>query len=120
LALPNCRINQNEKGYIMAIGPLGNVIFINQNMHVAASKQTDMLNRYEIQNFHAALTANEKDEVIQEVRPTEETHHIDPDREHQKDQEEQKNKKSKELKQKEDKINDQTTRSTLHLLDITV
>ncbi|KIM11148.1 MAG: hypothetical protein KU37_05725 [Sulfuricurvum sp. PC08-66] len=104
----------------MAVGPVGGAIYVNQNMHVAAAKHNDILNRYDMQNVHAAASASEKDKIVQEVRPPEESHQIDPDRDGRPSQEQQKEDKSKELKPKEDKIEKQIVTTSMHLLDIKV
>ena len=68
----------------MAVTPLGNTIFINQNVNMVSSKVADVQNRFDLQNLAAAsLTSDEKQEVS-EVRPTEETYKIDPKNEHEK------------------------------------
>ncbi len=108
----------------MAVGPVGAMIYTNQNVTAAATKQTAFQNRAEMQNVMAGAIANEKDAVVKEVRPTEETYKIDPEKEHQK----QKNEEESGAKEEE------TTRDTKHkhlkksddngtptsLLDITV
>ena len=67
----------------MAITPLTNIIYINQNMNVAASLQNMQFNRYDIQQAAAQALANEKEQRVEETRPPEETLAIDPDREHE-------------------------------------
>ena len=67
----------------MAISPLTNIIFVNQNMNVAASVQNMQFNRYDVQNAAAQALVNEKEKVIEETRPAEEAEAIDPDREHE-------------------------------------
>jgi len=67
----------------MAISPLGNTILVNQMSANASSIQNAHNSRIEFQNMIAQALTNEKDEQILEVRPTEENHEIDPDREHQ-------------------------------------
>ncbi len=67
----------------MAITPLTNIIFVNQNMNVAASVQNMQFNRYDIQNAAAQALVNEKEKVIEETRPAEEAEAINPDREHE-------------------------------------
>lgn len=69
----------------MPITPVGGMIYANQNMQVAASKQTDFQNRLDVQNTAAAATINEKEKEIEEVRPPEETYKIDPEHEHDKE-----------------------------------
>lgn len=109
----------------MAIGPLGSVIHTNQNMAAVASKQNDFQNRVDMQNVIAGSLANEKGKEVREVRPTEETYKIDPEKEHQKQKSEEesgakeeettKDTKHKHLKESED---DDILRSSS--LDITV
>jgi len=103
----------------MPVGPVGAVIYTNQNMNAAALKQTDM------QNVAAISSSNDKSKEVREIRPTEETYKIDPEKEHQKqksdeesgakEEETTKDTKHKHLKESDD--DDEAT--TLHL-DITV
>ena len=69
----------------MAITPVGGMIYANQNMQVAASKQTDFQARLDAQGVAATVAANEEEKKVQDVRPTEETHKIDPEKEHQRE-----------------------------------
>jgi len=71
-----------RKDEAVAISPLTNIIFINQNMNVAASVQNMQFNRYDIQNAAAQALVNEKERAIEETRPAEEAMEIDPEREH--------------------------------------
>ena len=87
-----------------AIGPVGSMIYTNQNVTAAATKQTAVQNRNEMQNVMANAITNEKDAVVKEVRPTEATYKIDPEKEHQK----QKNEEESGAKEEE------TTRDTKH------
>ncbi len=66
----------------MAISPLTNIIFINQNMNVASAVMNMQFNRYDVQNAAAQALTNEKERVIEETRPAEEAMQIDPEREH--------------------------------------
>ena len=66
----------------MAISPLTNIIFVNQNMNVASAIQNMQFNRYDVQNAAAQSIVNEKEKSIEETRPAEETMEIDPEREH--------------------------------------
>lgn len=66
----------------MAISPLTNIIFVNQNMNVASAIQNMQFNRYDVQNAAAQALVNEKEKTIEETRPTEEAMQIDPEREH--------------------------------------
>ncbi|HIP45614.1 MAG TPA: hypothetical protein EYG93_09865, partial [Sulfurospirillum arcachonense] len=87
-----------------AIGPVGSMIYTNQNVTAAATKQTAVQNRNEMQNVMASAIANEKEAVVKELRPTEATYKIDPEKEHQK----QKNEEESGAKEEE------TTRDTKH------
>ena len=99
----------------MAIGPVGNVIYVNQQTATVSSVQGNQNNRFDLQNVMAQEIANEKEEEVMEVRPTEENEQVDADREHQKneaDQESARNKKKEEEQEEES--------SSPHRLDIKV
>ena len=68
----------------MAVTPLGNTIFINQNVNMVSSKVADVQNRFDLQNLAAASLASDEKQEVSEVRPTEETYKIDPENEHEK------------------------------------
>jgi len=85
----------------MAIGPIGNAIFVNQMTASAASVQNAHNNRVDFQNMVAQAAANEKDEKVMEVRPAEESHEIDPDREHQRDEADRENQRNEKREQDE-------------------
>ncbi len=104
----------------MAISPLGNIVYINQNMNVAASKVTDQLNRYELQNFMTAEMVNEKEKIVNEVRPPEESHAIDPDREKKQPQEEEKKEPEDEQSEKKERSGLHSDTPNLHILDVKV
>ena len=78
----------------MAIGPIGNAIFVNQMTANATALQNAHNNRVDFQNMVAQAAANEKEEKVLEVRPTEENQEIDPDREHQRNEADQENQRS--------------------------
>ena len=102
----------------MAIGPVGNAIFVNQQTASVASVANSHNNRVDFQNMVAQATVNEKDEKVLEVRPTEENHEVDPDREHQKNDADQESTRAKhEAKEKNEEIE---TLSSAYKLDITV
>jgi len=101
----------------MAIGPVGNAIYVNQQTASVSSVQNAHNNRVDVQNFMAQAAANEKDEKVLEVRPTEENHEVDPDREHQKNEADQETKRNdKQEKEKEE----ESPSKPLHVLDIKV
>jgi hypothetical protein len=101
-----------------SIGPVSNAIFANQQTAGVASIQNAHNNRVDMQNMQAAAAVNEKDEKVLKVRPTEENHEVDPDREHQKNEADQENARAKhDDKEEESKEN---TSPPLHKLDIKV
>jgi len=73
----------------MAINPLGNIIYVNQNMQVAASKQLDFQGRVEFQNLVAAATANNKEKEVEDIADLNEDVMIKEDIEHYKENKEQ-------------------------------
>lgn len=100
----------------MAIGPIGNAIFVNQMTPAAANVQNAHNNRVDFQNMVAQLSVTEKEEQIEEVRPAEENQEVDEDREHQRDEAKRENERS--TKQEEKEEDEQS--SPLHHLDISV
>lgn len=97
----------------MAIGPIENAIYVNQQMASVAGEQNAAHNRFDLQNLAAAAILNEKEDEVQEVRPTEEIHETNEDAERKK-REEEENEKNKEHKKEKEEI------PPLHLLDIKV
>ncbi len=101
----------------MAIGPVGNTIYVNQQMAAVASEKNAILNRFELQALAAASASQEKKEAIEEVRPPEENHGVDPDREHTKEQAEQEERRGeKNIETSEEEI----PPKPLHILDVKV
>jgi len=80
----------------MAIGPVGNAIFVNQQMAAVASEKNAALNRFDLQNVAASDAANAKKKEVEEVRPAEKNHEVDPDREHQRQEAESENPKDRD------------------------
>jgi len=103
----------------MAIGPIGNAIYVNQQTASVASVQNSHNNRVDMQNMFAQAAANEKDEKVLEVRPTEENHEVDPDREHQKNEADQETARAKHDEENEEQEKENTS-PPLHKLDIKV
>lgn len=101
----------------MAIGPIGNAIFVNQQTASAASVQGNQNTRFDLQNVAAQAAANEKEKEVIEVRPAEESHEVDPDREHQRDEADRETKRNpkEDGEEKEEK-----TSSPIYKLDIKV
>lgn len=106
----------------MAIGPVGNAIFVNQQMASVASDKNAALNRFDLQNVAASEAANAKKKEVEEVRPTEKNHEVDPDREHQKQEAESENPKDRDNDENSDEDNDNTNENQTPIthLDIKV
>lgn len=101
----------------MSIGAIGNTIYVNQQTATVSSVQGNHNNRLDLQNVAAQAATNEEEKKILEVRPAEENHEINPDREHEQNEADQENKRSKKKKQKEE--NEEEIFSE-HRLDIKV
>ncbi len=99
----------------MAIGPIGNAIFVNQQTATVSSIQSNQNNRFDLQNVMAQSLANEKDEKVLEVRPAEENHEVDEDKDHQRDEADRETKRS-DKKDEED----EEQQESIYKLDITV
>lgn len=99
----------------MAVGPIGNAIYVNQQMASVASEKNALLNRFELQALAAATVAQEEKREIEQVRPAEENHAVDPDREHTREQAEQEERRSEEREETAPE-----SPRPLHLLDIKV
>ncbi len=75
----------------MPVGPVGSVIYANQMIPVQASKQTEVQNALQMQSAVAAALQNEKEDEVQDIRPTEETYKIDPEKEHERQRDDEEN-----------------------------
>ncbi|WP_324171895.1 hypothetical protein [Sulfurimonas sp.] len=73
----------------MSIGAIGSAIFTNQMTANVSSVQNAHNSRVDFQNMVAQAAVNEKDEKVLKVRPAEENHEVDPDREHEKNEADQ-------------------------------
>ena len=104
----------------MAIGPIGNAIFVNQQTAAASNVQNAHNNRVEFQNMVAQTLANEKEKEVVEVRPTEENHEVDPDREHQRQEADEETKRSEHQEKDEDEEKKSKEEFPIHKLDIKV
>ncbi len=103
----------------MAIGPIGNAIFVNQMTPAATAVQNAHNNRVDFQNMVAQAAANEKDEKVLEVRPTEENQKVDEDREHTRDESDRETERS-DKKEDEGEEEEESASEPIHRLDITV
>lgn len=108
----------------MAVGPIGGVIYANQNTHLPAIKQSNYQNRVDLQNLAASEIANDKSKDVREVRAAEELHKIDPEKEHEKkksEEEENERQEGKPHDKEEEKAPEEgqsTDTSKTHILDI--
>ncbi len=107
------------------LGPIGNAIHVNQLTAAVASEKNSLQNRVELQNMAAANASNAKTKEIEEVRPTEEIHKVDPDREHHNQRAKEENPQEKESAEVSEEENDNSSASSngknpYHRLDITV
>ena len=73
----------------MAVTPLGNSNFINQNAPVVSQVHANQQARFDMQALLAAELATQQNEEIQEVRPMEESYKLDPEKEHERQKNEQ-------------------------------
>lgn len=103
----------------MAVGPVGNAIYVNQQTASVSSVQNAHNNRVEFQNMVAQVAAQEKEKEVLEVRPTEENHEINPDREHEKNEADQETARNKKRQESEEEESDEA-KVPLHRLDIKV
>ncbi len=105
----------------MAITQLHGILFANQNMQIAASKQIDLQGRVDFQNIAAAAAANDKQKQIEETRATEEGKGINPDREHNRERsDEETGEKETQTKRKYNKKPEEEDHHGSHILDIKV
>lgn len=100
----------------MALDAVGSTIYVNQQMASVSSEHTARNNRLEMQNFTAAVALSSEEKEVKEVRPAEENHKIDEDREHERQEHDEEQKRSPK-KTHEDEKEDETP---IHHLDIKV
>ena len=113
----------------MAVTPLGNTNFINQNAPVVSQVHANQQARFDMQALLAAELATQQNEEIQEVRPMEESYKIDPEKEHerQKSEEEasefeneEQNAKTKDEEALKDELDSEEESEEPHVLDIKI
>ncbi len=109
----------------MAISGIENMIFVNQNMQIAASKQLDFQGRVDFQNLVAAASTNNKEKEIEDLVDLNEDVMIKEDLEHYR----QNSDESSGEKEQEEKAvinmakknkNDEDDNTLPHILDIRV
>jgi len=101
----------------MAIGPIGNTIYVNQQMASVASDKNVQLNRFELQALAAQAIMQDQEKEVLEVRPTEENQAVDSDREHTKEQAQEEERRSEHH---ETESSGEEESKPLHILDIKV
>ena len=110
----------------MAISPIENIIFVNQNMQVAASKQLDFQNRVDFQNLVAAAATNDKEKEVEDIADLNEDVMIKEDLEHYRQNSEQSSGEKEEEEKaviknaKKNKKSGSNSNSESHLLDIVI
>ena len=104
----------------MSISPLGNIVLVNQMTPVATIPQNAHTNRVELQNFMTQMEIQEKEKEIVDIPEAEESHALNPDREHYREEsdEEMQNMSQKKKNHKEE--GDSSDAFPLHKLDIKV
>ncbi len=98
-----------------SVGALGSTIHTNQLTAAVASEKNALQNKFELQNMAAANASNDKKKEVEEVRPTEENHMVDEDREHT-DQ----HAKEENPKKQNEEAGEEEKSPPLHRLDIKV
>jgi len=107
----------------MAVSPVGGAILVNQMTPAVTSVQGGQYTRFELQNIAAQAAANEKQKEVDELRPTEENHAVDPDREHNRQEADEEMQSSAKKPKKEPKSEEEAIEESYegkHLLDIKV
>ena len=113
----------------MAVTPLGNSNFINQNAPVVSQVNANQQARFDMQALMASELATQQNEEIKEVRPMEESYRLDPEKEHerQKSEEEasefkneEQNAKAKDEDVLKDELDSEEESEEPHILDIKI
>ncbi len=107
----------------MAVGPIGGAILVNQMTPAVTPLQGGQYTRFELQNVAAQAAVQEKQKEVEEVRPTEENHAVDPDREHNRqeaDEEMSEEAKTPRKTASQEEAKEIEKEEGIHLLDIKV
>lgn len=99
----------------MAISPIGNITYINQNTQLNSVQQANAVARGDMGDV-IAKEFQDKLKDIQEVRPTEDSQSINPDKKGKGGFAQEDKREKKDLEKKDS----QTLPSTHHILDIKV
>lgn len=100
----------------MPVSPIGNQLYVNQNVGVAAQTQAQHQGKIDFQNVLNLQEFQNKEKEVEEVRPTEESDKLDPDKEHERQEAEQHQKEREKREADEDSAAIHST----HLLDIKI
>lgn len=107
----------------MAITPVGGMVYANQGMQAPATQQAEFQQRLDAQNSAAMVATNEEQKEIEEVRPTEESYEVDPEKEHeQQKHDEEAGAEEEQILSKKNENDDEviSLESDEHLLDIKI
>ncbi len=104
----------------MALGPVGNAIYVNQQIASVSSEHTARNNRIDMQNFTAGIAVTQEEKEVKEVRPAEENHKVDEDRDHQRQEHDEEQKRSPKQEHHEEKKEHESDDGEIHHLDIKV
>lgn len=101
----------------MAVSPLGNVVYVNQNMQTSTIQHANAQQRLDFQAMVNLEEMDEKLEEIEAVRPTEESEALDSDREKEKEEFKEREEEDQESPSEE---SPEEERISVHILDIKV
>jgi hypothetical protein len=104
----------------MAIGTIGNTIFVNQQTASVSSVANSHNNRVDFQNMLAQQSIQDREEKVLKIRPAEENREVDPDREHEKNEADQETERSQKHEEKETTSEFSEVNLSVHQLDIKV
>lgn len=91
-----------------SVGAIGNVIYANQMVTVQAAKQMDYQNSVQMQSMIAEAMQNEKEEIVEDIRPAEESYKIDPENEHEHQKHEEESGATQEQMKQEEELAEQS------------
>lgn len=104
----------------MAITPVGGMIYANQNMQTPATQQAEFQQRLDAQSMAAMAASNQEKKEVEEIRPTEESYEIDPEKEHNQQTSDEEEGVGEEKKKKKEHEEETSSSSDEHVLDIKI
>ena len=106
----------------MSVGAIGSAVLVNQMTPAVTPVQGGQYTRFELQNIAAQAAVQEKQKEVEELRPTEENHAVDPDREHQRQEaDEEMQRGKKRVKKEQERVEESSVAvESEHKLDIRV